>query len=50
MKIIRFILQSDIDPHLNISFTNLIHIPEVSLKHLRAILDHPAIRKEVDFY
>jgi hypothetical protein len=47
MKIIRFILQSDIDPHLIITFTNSIHIPDVSLKHLKAILDHPTIRKEV---
>jgi hypothetical protein len=47
MKTIRFILQSDIDPHLIISFTNSIHIPDISLKHLKAILDHPTIRKEV---
>jgi len=48
MKIIRFILQSELDPHLIISFTNSIHIPDVSLKHLKAILDHPTIRKEVN--
>jgi len=47
MKIIRFILQSELDPHLIISFTNSIHIPDVSLKHLKAILDHSTIRKEV---
>lgn len=47
MKTIRFILQSDIDPHLIISFTNAIHIPDISLKHLKAILDHPTMRKEV---
>lgn len=47
MKIIRFILQTEIDPHLIISFTNSIHIPDISLKHLKAILDHPTIRKEV---
>ena len=47
MKTVRFILQSDIDPHLIISFTNAIHIPDISLKHLRAILDHPTMRKEV---
>ncbi len=48
MKIIRFILQTEIDPNLIISFTNSIHIPDVSLKHLKAILDHPTIRKEVN--
>ncbi len=47
MKTIRFILQSEIDPHLIISFTNSIHIPDISLKHLKATLDHPTIRKEV---
>ncbi|CAF3754069.1 unnamed protein product [Rotaria sp. Silwood1] len=46
MKIIRFILQSDMDPHLIISFTNTIHIPDLPLKHLKAILDHSTIRKE----
>ncbi|CAF0994658.1 unnamed protein product [Rotaria sordida] len=46
MKILRFILQSDMDPHLIISFTNKIHVPDLSLKHLKAILDHPTIRKE----
>lgn len=47
MKTVRFILQSDIDPHLIISFTNATHIPDISLKHLKAILDHPTMRKEV---
>ncbi|CAF4241147.1 unnamed protein product [Rotaria sp. Silwood2] len=46
MKVIRIILQSDMDPHLIISFTNTIHIPDLSLKHLKAILDHSTIRKE----
>ncbi|CAF4736985.1 unnamed protein product, partial [Rotaria socialis] len=46
MKVIRFILQSDIDPHLIISFTNSNNTPNLSLKHLKAILDHPTIRKE----
>ncbi len=48
MKIIRFVLQSEIDPHLIITFTHTIHIPDISLKHLKAILDHPTIRKEVN--
>lgn len=47
MKIIRFILQSDIDPHLIISFTNSINIPNLPLKHLKASLEHSSIRKEV---
>jgi hypothetical protein len=47
MKIIRFILQSDIDPHSIILFTNSIHIPNATLTHLKAILEHPTIRKEV---
>ncbi|CAM4943871.1 unnamed protein product [Rotaria socialis] len=46
MKVIRFILQSDIDPHLIISFTNSNNTQNLSLKHLKAILDHPTIRKE----
>jgi hypothetical protein len=50
MKTIRFILQSDTDPQLIIAFTNSIHIPDISLKHLKAILDHPTIRKEVEFF
>lgn len=47
MKIIRFALQAEIDPHLAILFTNTIHIPDVPMKYLKAILDHPNIRKEV---
>ena len=47
MKIVRFLLQSDLDPHLIISFTHTFHIPDRPLKHLKAILDHPTIRKEV---
>ena len=47
MKIFRFILQSELDPHFIIAFTNSIHIPDLSLAHLKSILDHPMIRKEV---
>ena len=47
MKIIRFILQSDADPNFIIAFANLIHVPDMSLQHLKAILDHQTIRKEV---
>ena len=50
MKIIRLILQSDINPHLIISFTNSIHIPNLPLSHLKAILDHQTIRKEVSHF
>ncbi len=49
MKIVRFIVQSDCDAHFIIAFTNSIHIPDLSLKHLKAILDHPTISKEVKF-
>lgn len=48
MKVIRFILQSDIGPHFIISFTNSIHAADLALKHLKAILDHSTIRKEVE--
>jgi hypothetical protein len=47
MKIIRFTLQADIDPQLTILFTNTMHIPDLSMKHLKAILEHPTIGKEV---
>ena len=47
MKIFRFILQSELDPHFIIAFTNSIHIPDLPLAHLKSILDHPNIRKEV---
>ncbi|CAF4183182.1 unnamed protein product, partial [Adineta steineri] len=46
MKIIRFILQADIDPNYIILFTNTIHVPDLLLKHLKAIFDHSTIRKE----
>lgn len=47
MKIIRVILQSEIDPSLIISFTNSIQIPNLPIEYLKAILTHPSIRKEV---
>ena len=47
MKIFRFILQSDLDPHLIISFCQTMQIPSTQLKHLRSILEHATIRKEV---
>ncbi|CAF4126396.1 unnamed protein product, partial [Adineta steineri] len=46
MKIIRFILQADIDSNYIILFTNTIHVPDLLLKHLKAIFDHSTIRKE----
>ena len=50
MKILRTLLQSEIDPHLIIGFSTSIHIPDVTFQHLKGVLEHPTMRKEVFFY
>lgn len=47
MKIFRIILQSEIDPHLIIGLTNSLHIPDIQVEHLRLVLEHPNMKKEV---
>ncbi|CAF0968765.1 unnamed protein product, partial [Didymodactylos carnosus] len=46
MKIIRYVLQSDTESVLIITFSHSIHLPEFVVKHLKQIMEQTNIRKE----